>query len=146
MKLHELKPAPGSTRSKKRLGRGPGSGTGKTAGRGHNGQRSRSGYSQRLGFEGGQMPLVRRVPKRGFHNLFRKEYAIVNVARLAELGADEVTPEFLLEKGGVRKGMPVKILGEGEIAAAMTVKAHKFSKSARSKIEAAGGTCEELGS
>jgi large subunit ribosomal protein L15 len=146
MKLHELKPAAGSTHSKKRLGRGPGSGTGKTAGRGHNGQRSRSGFSQRLGFEGGQMPLVRRVPKRGFHNLFRTEYSVVNVSRLVDLGADEVTPELLLSKGIVRRGMPVKILAEGEIDKALTVKAHKFSKSARAKIEAAGGTCEELGS
>jgi large subunit ribosomal protein L15 len=146
MKLHELKPAPGSTHSKKRVGRGPGSGLGKTAGRGHNGQRSRSGYSQRLGFEGGQMPLVRRVPKRGFHNLFKKEFAVVNIARLLEMEIDEVTPELLLEKGVVRRGMPVKILGDGELGKALTVKAHKFSKSARAKIEAAGGTCEELGS
>ena len=92
------------------------------------------------------MPLVRRVPKRGFHNLFRKEYGVVNVARLAELELDEITPEILLEKGIVRRNMPVKILGEGEIGKALTVKAHKFSKAARSKIEAAGGTCEELGS
>jgi len=145
MKLHELKPAPGSKRPKKRIGRGPGSGTGKTAGRGHKGQRSRSGYSQRLGFEGGQMPLIRRVPKRGFHNLFRTEYAVVNVGHLGDLG-DEVTPELLAMNGLVRPGMPVKILGEGEIAKALAVKAHRFSKSAREKIEAAGGRCEELGS
>jgi large subunit ribosomal protein L15 len=145
MKLHELKPAPGATHSKKRVGRGPGSGTGKTAGRGHKGQRSRSGYSQRLGFEGGQMPLVRRVPKRGFTNIFRTEYAVVNVARLGDLDG-EVTPEALIEKGFVRGGMPVKVLGEGEIQKALVVKAHRFSKSAREKIEAAGGRCEELGS
>lgn len=144
MKLHDLKPAPNSTRSKKRVGRGPGSGLGKTAGRGHNGQRSRSGYSQRLGFEGGQMPLIRRVPKRGFTNIFRTEVAIVNVGRLAELDVDEITPELLLEKGIVRANMPVKVLGEGEISKALTVKAHRFSKSAKAKIEAAGGTCEEL--
>ena len=145
MKLHELKPAPGSKRPKKRIGRGPGSGTGKTAGRGHKGQRSRSGYSQRLGFEGGQMPLIRRVPKRGFTNIFRTEYTVVNVARLGEL-AGEVTPEPMVEKGFVRSGMPVKVLGEGEISTALVVKAHRFSKSARQKIEAAGGRCEELGS
>ena len=146
MKLHELKPAAGSTHSKKRVGRGPGSGQGKTAGRGHKGQRSRSGYSQRLGFEGGQMPLVRRVPKRGFTNIFRTEVAVVNVGRLAEMEAEEISPELLLEKGIVRRGMPVKVLGEGEIKKAITVKAHRFSKSAREKIEAAGGRCEELGS
>ncbi len=145
MKLHELKPAPGSTRPKKRIGRGPGSGTGKTAGRGHKGQRSRSGYSQRLGFEGGQMPLIRRVPKRGFTNIFRTEYAVVNVARLGDLEG-EITPELLSEKGLVRRGIPVKVLGEGEVAKALVVKAHRFSKSAREKIEAAGGRCEELGS
>ena len=146
MKLHELSPAPGSTKSKKRVGRGPGSGTGKTAGRGHNGQRSRAGYSQRLGFEGGQMPLVRRVPKRGFNNIFRTEYAVVNVRDLADLGEDEITPESLLAHGMVRRGRLVKVLGDGELDKALTVKAHKFSKSARQKIEAAGGTCEELGS
>ena len=144
MKLHDLSPAPGSTRNKKRVGRGPGSGLGKTAGRGHNGQRSRSGYSRRPGFEGGQMPLIRRVPKRGFTNLFRKEYAVVNVADLADFEG-EVTPESLLERGLVRRGMPVKILGDGELSTGLTVKAHKFSKSAREKIEAAGGSCEELG-
>lgn len=145
MKLHELSPAEGSTKAKKRLGRGPGSGTGKTAGRGHNGQRSRAGFSQRFGFEGGQMPLVRRVPKRGFTNIFRKEHAVVNVSDLANFEGD-VTPESLLEAGLVRKNMPVKILGEGELTVALKVQAHKFSKSAREKIEAAGGSCEELGS
>lgn len=146
MKLHDLSPAKGSTKARKRIGRGPGSGTGKTAGRGHNGQRSRSGFSQRLGFEGGQMPLIRRVPKRGFTNIFRTEYTVVNVADLAALeGVDEVTPEYLLEHGMVRRGMPVKILGNGEIKTAMKVVANKFSKSAREKIEAAGGSCEELG-
>ena len=101
MKLHELKPAPGSKRPKKRIGRGPGSGTGKTAGRGHKGQRSRSGYSQRLGFEGGQMPLIRRVPKRGFTNIFRTEYTVTNVGRLGDLEG-EVTPELLA--AGRRRG------------------------------------------
>lgn len=146
MKLHELSPAKGSTKAKKRVGRGPGSGLGKTAGRGHNGQRSRAGFSQRFGFEGGQMPLVRRVPKRGFTNLFRKEYAVVNVRDLARFEGEEATPEDFLTAGLVRRGMPVKILGEGELTVAVKVTAHRFSKSAREKIEAAGGSCEELGS
>lgn len=144
MKLHELSPAKGSTKAKKRVGRGPGSGTGKTAGRGHNGQRSRAGFSQRFGFEGGQMPLVRKVPKRGFTNIFRKENAVVNVGELGRFDG-EVNPDVLVEAGLVRKGMPVKVLGEGELTAALQVKAHKFSKTAREKIEAAGGSCEELG-
>ncbi len=143
MKLHDLSPAKGSRRSPKRLGRGPGSGTGKTAGKGHKGQKSRSGYSRRLGFEGGQMPLIRRVPKRGFTNIFRKEVEVVNLRDLSELEG-EVTPELLAKKGLVRRGRPVKILGDGEIAAALVIKAHHFSGSARTKIEAAGGTCEEL--
>ncbi len=143
MKLHDLSPAKGSRKSPKRIGRGPGSGTGKTAGRGHKGQKSRSGYSRRLGFEGGQMPLIRRVPKRGFTNIFRKEIAVVNLRDLADFEG-EVTPESLAERGLVRRGLPVKILGDGELSAALEVKAHHFSKSARSKIEAAGGSCEEL--
>ena len=143
MKLHDLSPAKGSRKPPKRIGRGPGSGTGKTAGRGHKGQKSRSGYSRRLGFEGGQMPLIRRVPKRGFTNIFRKEIAVVNLRDLADFEG-EVTPESLAERGLVRKGLPVKILGDGEINAALEIKAHHFSKSARSKIEAAGGSCEEL--
>ncbi|MEM1202109.1 MAG: 50S ribosomal protein L15 [Acidobacteriota bacterium] len=147
MKLHDLSPAEGSTKAKKRLGRGPGSGTGKTAGRGHNGQRSRAGFSQRLGFEGGQMPLIRRVPKRGFTNIFRVEYSVVNLRDLSALeGIDEVTPEVLLAHGKVRRGRPVKILGDGEISGALKVTAHKFSRTAKQKIEAAGGSCEELGS
>ena len=143
MKLHDLSPAPGSTHSKKRVGRGKGSGLGKTAGKGHKGGQSRSGYSVRPGFEGGQMPLVRRVPKRGFHNEFRVEYVVVNVSQLGELGGT-VTPELLAERGLVHKGRPVKVLGNGEISAAVTVAAHKFSASARAKIEAAGGRCEEI--
>jgi large subunit ribosomal protein L15 len=143
MKLHELSPAPGSNRKRKRIGRGPGSGSGKTAGRGHKGQRSRSGYSQRIGFEGGQMPLIRRVPKRGFTNIFRKEYTVVNLRDLEGFDG-EINPETLLERGLVRRGMQIKVLGDGEVAAALTVKAHRFSRSAREKIEAAGGTCEEL--
>lgn len=145
MKLHDLSPAKGSRRPRKRIGRGPGSGLGKTAGRGHKGQRSRSGFSQRRGFEGGQMPLVRRVPKRGFTNIFRREYAVVNVRDLAGLEG-EITPETLLENGLVRRGKPVKVLADGELEKALTVKAHKFSAAARAKIEAAGGKCEVLDS
>lgn len=145
MKLHELSPAKGSRHKKKRVGRGPGSGLGKTAGRGHKGQRSRSGYSQRIGFEGGQMPLTRRVPKRGFTNIFRKEYTVVNLERLEGLDGD-IGPELLVEKGLVRSGMAVKVLGTGEVTKALNVSAHKFSKSAQEKIEAAGGKCEVLGS
>lgn len=143
MKLHELSPAKGSRKNRRRIGRGPGSGQGKTAGRGHKGQRSRSGFSRRPGFEGGQMPLVRRVPKRGFNNLFRTEYAVVNVGRLAGLEG-EVTPELLAERGWIRSGEPLKVLGGGELDEALTVKAHKFSRTAREKIERAGGSCEVL--
>ncbi|MEA2599856.1 MAG: large subunit ribosomal protein [Acidobacteriota bacterium] len=143
MKLHELSPAKGSKHSKKRVGRGPGSGIGKTSGRGEKGQKSRTGYSSRPGFEGGQMPLIRRVPKRGFTNIWKTEYAVVNLSQLAELEG-EVTPEILVEHGLVRSGKKVKVLGDGEIGKALTVVASKFSKSAREKIEAAGGRCEEL--
>jgi len=142
MKLHDLSPAKGSTQSRKRVGRGPGSGLGKTAGRGHKGQGSRAGSRMVPGFEGGQMPLIRRVPKRGFNNIFRVEYSVVNLEQLADLGA-EVTPELLREKGIVRGSKPVKVLGDGELKKAIRVVAHKFSKSARAKIEAAGGRCEE---
>ncbi len=145
MKLHDLSPAPGSRRPRKRVGRGPGSGTGKTAGRGHNGQRSRAGFSQRLGFEGGQMPLIRRVPKRGFTNNFRVTFSPVNLRQLVDFEG-EVTRELLEKHGMVRPGALYKILGDGEITKALTVTAHKFSKSARAKIEAAGGRCEELDS
>lgn len=141
MKLHELSPAKGSKRNRKRVGRGPGSGLGKTAGRGHKGQRSRSGFSQRVGFEGGQMPLIRRVPKRGFTNIFKTRFQVVNVASLDDLGS-EITPELLADRGLVRTGLPVKVLGEGEVKSALKVRAHKFSATARIKIEAAGGTCE----
>lgn len=142
MKLHELAPAKGSTQKRKRVGRGPGSGIGKTSGRGHKGQKSRSGYSGMIGFEGGQMPLIRRVPKRGFTNKFRTEYEVVNVAQLAGLEG-EVTPQILAELGLVRSGKLVKVLGDGEITRAIAVVAHKFSKSAQAKIEAAGGSCQE---
>jgi large subunit ribosomal protein L15 len=143
MKLHELSPAKGSRRARKRLGRGPGSGTGKTAGRGHNGQRSRSGFSRRRGFEGGQMPLIRRVPKRGFTNIFRKQWAIVNLENLTDFEG-EVTPEILQQQGVIRRGLPLKVLGNGEVSKALSIKAHKFSQSARAKIEAAGGSCEVI--
>jgi large subunit ribosomal protein L15 len=146
MKLHELSPAKGSRSARKRVGRGPGSGLGKTAGRGHKGQKSRSGATHRPGFEGGQMPLVRRVPKRGFTNIFRKEFTYVNVGRIVELvaavGESEITPELLVAKRVVRAGLPVKVLGNGEVEQALTVSAHKFSAGARRKIEAAGGRCE----
>ena len=146
MKLDDLSPAEGSRQKKKRVGRGQGSGLGKTAGRGEKGQKSRSGYSRRAGFEGGQMPLIRRVPKRGFTNIFRKENAVVNVADLAsrEDLPERVDPEVLAAHGLVRRGKRVKVLGDGEIGRALTVAAHQFSEAARAKIEAAGGTCEEL--
>ncbi len=145
MKLHELSPAPGSKHARKRVGRGPGSGLGKTAGRGHKGGQSRAGYRVRPGFEGGQMPLVRRVPKRGFTNEFRVEYAVINVGALADLG-ETIGPELLAARGLVHAGSPVKVLGHGEVSKKITVSAHRFSKSAREKIEAAGGRCEELAS
>ncbi len=146
MKLHELKPAEGSRRPRKRLGRGPGSGTGKTAGRGHKGQKSRSGYSRKRGFEGGQMPLVRRLPKRGFVNIFRTTYRTVNVDRLNDFESGSVIdPETLQRKGVLRKGkQAIKILGNGELTVSLTVHAHRFTKAAQAKIEAAGGTVELL--
>jgi len=143
MKLHELKPAKGSRKQRKRVGRGPGSGLGKTAGRGHKGQKSRSGYSSRPGFEGGQMPLVRRVPKRGFNNIFRTEYAVINVGDLSSLEG-QVGPTELARVGKVRRGIPVKVLGHGDLERALVVQAHKFSATAKQKIEAAGGSWEEL--
>lgn len=146
MKLHELKPAAGSRKTRRRVGRGPGSGRGKTAGRGEKGQRSRSGYSAQRGFEGGQMPLHRRLPKRGFVNIFRKEYRTVNVERLNGLEAGTtVTPEILQGAGLVKKGRDeIKILGHGDISVALTVQAHRFSKTAVQKIEAAGGKAETI--
>ncbi len=142
MKLNELKPNPGSTKTKKRVGRGPGSGTGKTAGRGHNGQKSRAGYSRKRGFEGGQMPLQRRVPKRGFKNPFRKEYVVFNVSQFEEREITEITIEDYRKLGLAKKLLDgVKILGEGELTRAITIHAHKFSKTAREKIEKAGGSC-----
>lgn len=145
MNLSEIHPPRGQTQRRKRVGRGFGSGIGKTAGRGEKGQKSRRGYSRRRGFEGGQMPLIRRVPKRGFHNLFRKEFAIVNVGRLEKLEGDTFDPEVLQQNGVVKKlGAGLKILGTGELSRAVTVSAHRFSKSAREKIEKAGGKVEVL--
>ena len=146
MKLHELKYTEGARRSTKRLGRGNGSGLGKTSGRGHKGQNARSGGGVRLGFEGGQTPLARRLPKRGFTNFTRKEYAIVNVELLNKFeNGVVVTPELLVEMGMVKKVLNgIKILGEGELEKALTVKAHKFSKSAVEVIEKAGGKVEVI--
>lgn len=146
MKMNELMPNEGATKKRKRVGRGPGSGLGKTAGRGHKGQKSRSGYSRRFGFEGGQMPLMRRVPKRGFTNPFTKEYVPINLSMLTVFAdQDVIAIEDMIRKGLVKNIKDgVKILGNGEIERAVTVKAHKFSKSAREKIEKAGGTCEVL--
>ncbi|MGO1580358.1 MAG: 50S ribosomal protein L15 [Peptoniphilaceae bacterium] len=147
MKLHELRPAEGGgVKAKKRLGRGIGSGTGKTSGKGHKGQNARSGGGVRPGFEGGQMPLFRRLPKRGFTNIFAKEYAVINVSDLNafEDGA-EVTPEILKNMGLVKKGKDgVRILGDGELTVKLNVKAQHFSKSAAEKIEAAGGKAEVI--
>jgi large subunit ribosomal protein L15 len=143
--VQDLRPAPGATRSRKRVGRGPGSGHGKTAGRGNKGQKSRSGYRHQRGFEGGQMPLHRRVPKRGFTNIFRVEYDVVNISALDRFDAgDKITPEKLAERRLAHGRRPVKILGDGELKKALTVSAHKFSASAKSRIEAAGGSCEVL--
>jgi len=146
MKLHELKPVAGATHYKKRVGRGTSSGTGKTAGRGQKGQNSRSGGGVRLGFEGGQTPLFKRLPKRGFTNFFRKEFAIVNVDQLNRYKKGTVvTPELLLEDKVIRelKG-GLKILGNGKLETSITVKAHKFSASASEAITAAGGKIEVL--
>ncbi len=146
MKLHELKPVEGATHYKKRVGRGTSSGTGKTAGRGQKGQNSRSGGGVRLGFEGGQTPLFKRLPKRGFTNFFRKEFAIVNIEELNRYKKGTVvTPELLLEDKVIRelKG-GLKILGNGKLETSLTVKAHKFSASAQEAITAAGGKVEVL--
>jgi large subunit ribosomal protein L15 len=145
MKLHHLRPAEGSVRPRKRVGRGKAAGQGKTAGRGTKGYLAR--HNTRLGFEGGQMPLQRRVPKlKGFTNPNRVEFAVVNVERLSQLfeAGTKVTPELLRERGLVHKGLPVKVLGRGELDRALTVRAHAISGSARKKIEQAGGTVEIL--
>jgi large subunit ribosomal protein L15 len=141
-----LKPAPGSKHSKKRVGRGHGTGQGTQAGRGHKGAQSRSGYKFKRGFEGGQMPLHRRVPKRGFHNIFREEFEVVNLDTLQERfeAGVEVTPELLRERGLVGRTGQVKVLARGDIAKALTVRAHKFSGSASKKLAAAGGVAEVI--
>ncbi|MBX3279434.1 MAG: 50S ribosomal protein L15 [Acidobacteria bacterium] len=148
MGLNKIKAPAGATHAKKRVGRGPGSGLGKTSGRGNKGQKSRSGYSQKRGFEGGQMPLHRRLPKRGFTNIFKQEWAEVNLADLDRhfAAGEAVTPEVLVEKGLVRKAkqQAIVILGEGEVAKALEVSAHRFSAAAKRKIEAAGGKAETI--
>src|SRR3954469_4463488 len=146
MKLHELKPAEGSRKERKRLGRGIGSGNGKTAGKGHKGQNARSGGGVRPGFEGGQTPLFQRLPKRGFTNINRKEFAIINLEALNRFEeGTEVTPELLIETGVVsNEKSGIKILAKGNIEKKLTVKAHKFSSSAKEAIEAAGGSAEVI--
>ncbi|HYM61153.1 MAG TPA: 50S ribosomal protein L15 [Thermoanaerobaculia bacterium] len=146
MELNNLKPKKGSRHAKKRVGRGPGSGHGKTSGRGEKGQKSRSGFSRMLGFEGGQMPLHRRLPKRGFTNIFKKEYAVVNLADLERFDSGASVDEATLRRAGLVKGSNdgIKVLGNGELTKSLTVHAAKFSESARKKIEAAGGTCQEI--
>jgi large subunit ribosomal protein L15 len=145
--LSNLKPAEGSKLSKKRVGRGHGTGQGTQAGRGHKGAQSRSGYKFKRGFEGGQMPLHRRIPKRGFHNPFRTEYAVVNLDTIAERfdAGTVVTPELLREHGVVRSAGQIKVLARGDISKTLTVRAHKFSGKAAEKIKAAGGDAQELG-
>jgi large subunit ribosomal protein L15 len=148
MELSNLKPAKGSTKGKKRIGRGQGSGYGGTSTKGHKGQKSRSGYSRKTGFEGGQLPLQRRVPKFGFTNINRKEFKGVNISTLQELAEKkklkEITIDVLIENGLARKGALVKILGNGELKTKLNVKAHAFSKSAVEAIEAAEGTVEKI--
>ena len=144
MNLSNVRAPKKSSEKRKRVGRGMGSGMGKTSTRGHKGQRSRSGSRMMRGFEGGQMPLHRRMPKRGFTNIFRKEYAIVNLESLASLGETTITPEVLRKAGIVKTKLPVKVLGDGELSTALTIHAHKFSKSAQEKITKAGGKFEVL--
>jgi large subunit ribosomal protein L15 len=145
--IHNIGAPKGANKNKKRLGRGPGSGTGKTSGRGHKGQKSRSGYSGRPGFEGGQMPLQRRLPKRGFTNIFKKEWIEVKLADLDKRfeESDQITPELMAERGMIKKSHltrfdGVVVLGGGDVSKKLNVTAHRFSKGAREKIEAAGGT------
>jgi large subunit ribosomal protein L15 len=145
--LNSIRPAKGSTHKKKRVGRGPGSGLGKTAGRGEKGQKSRSGYSAKIGFEGGQMPLHRRLPKRGFTNIFKKKWLEVSLAALDRaFEADaEITPEVLHERGIIKKAKHVVVvLGNGELSKALRISAHRFTKSAKEKIERAGGAAVEI--
>lgn len=148
MKLHTLKPAKGSTHSRRRLGRGPGSGLGGTSTRGHKGAMARSGYKKKIGFEGGQMPMQRRLPKYGFNNIFRVEYKGINLSVLQELAEtknwEKITPKELHEAGYISKNQLVKILGKGELKAKLEVEANAFSKSAQAAIEAAGGKATKL--
>jgi large subunit ribosomal protein L15 len=146
MELSNLKPKKGARHAKKRVGRGPGSGHGKTSGRGEKGQKSRSGYSGKRGFEGGQMPLHRRLPKRGFTNIFKKDYAVVNVSDLERFDNGASIDEAMLRQAGLVKGSHdgVKVLGDGELSKKLTVSATKFSKSAKEIIEKAGGTVQEI--
>jgi len=146
MRLHELYAFPEEYKNRKRIGRGSGSGTGKTSGKGHKGQNSRSGGGVRPGFEGGQMPLARRLPKRGFKNPFREEYEAVNVGRLLAMfeGKEEITLKDMYERGVVKDGAPVKVLGTGDVEKAVTIEAHRFSASAADKIAKAGGTAKAI--
>ena len=144
MKINELRPAKGSIKKKHRVGRGQGSGNGKTAGRGENGQKSRSGYSRSLYSEGGQTPLTRRLPKRGFKNKFRVEYTTVNLSSLENLSEELVTPGILLKNGLIKSNMPVKILGNGTLSKSIEVQANAFSKSAEQKITEAKGKVVKL--
>ena len=146
MNLSQLRPPRGQVHKPKRVGRGMGSGRGKTSGRGEKGQRSRSGFSMRAGFEGGQMPLHRRVPKRGFRNLFKKQFAVINLEALGRVAdAATITPDLLLERGVIRRLRDgLRVLGQGELGRAVTVRAHHFSASAQQKIEAAGGRAEVI--
>src|SRR6266851_3947894 len=144
MNLSNIRAPKKAAENKKRVGRGMGSGMGKTSARGHKGQRSRSGSRMMRGFEGGQMPLHRRMPKRGFSNIFRQEYNIVNLEKLAALGETIITPDVLRKAGVIKSKHPLKVLGDGELSAALTVHAHKFSKSAQEKITRAGGKFEVL--
>jgi large subunit ribosomal protein L15 len=146
--LNTLRPAKGSTHKKKRVGRGPGTGLGKTAGRGEKGQKSRSGYSAKIGFEGGQMPLHRRLPKRGFTNIFKKRWLEVSLAALEQnfKANEEVTPQVLHDRGIIKKAKhDVVVLGNGELSKALRISAHRFTRSAREKIEKAGGSAVEIG-
>ena len=146
MKLSDLKPAPGAVKKRKRVGRGPGSGLGKTSGKGHKGRKARSGGSSPPGYEGGQMPLQRRLPKRGFRSKAHRTFAVVNLSQLEKgfASGSTVDPATLFESGLVRKGVAVKILGDGTLSKALTVKAHGFSQVARDKIASAGGSAEDL--
>jgi large subunit ribosomal protein L15 len=147
MNLHDLTPAKGAKKRRKRIGRGPGSGHGKTATKGHKGLLARSGGGKRPGFEGGQMPLIRRLPKFGFVNNFRTEYSIVNVSSFRDWdGSGTITPQAMVDAGLVkRKTLPIKILGNGELKKSLVIQAHKFSKSAEAKIQSAGGRVEVIG-